>query len=42
MLTGVTTRDAVAAAPVDTRPTEVAADADELAAILDRLAARDA
>jgi phosphoglycolate/pyridoxal phosphate phosphatase family enzyme len=38
MLTGVTTRDAVAAAPQDERPTAIAADADELAAILDRLA----
>jgi 4-nitrophenyl phosphatase len=38
MLTGVTTRDAVEALPVDQRPTAVAADADELAAVLDRLA----
>jgi phosphoglycolate/pyridoxal phosphate phosphatase family enzyme len=42
MLTGVTSRDAVAAAPDDARPTAVAADAHELAAILDRLAAREA
>ena len=38
MLTGVTTRDAVEALPADQRPTAVAADADELAAVLDRLA----
>jgi 4-nitrophenyl phosphatase len=38
MLTGVTTRDAVQALSVDQRPTAVAADADELAAVLDRLA----
>jgi 4-nitrophenyl phosphatase len=39
MLTGVTTREAVEAAPPDARPTAVAADADELAVILDRLSA---
>jgi hypothetical protein len=38
MLTGVTTRGAVDAAPANRRPTAVAADAAELAAILDRLA----
>jgi hypothetical protein len=38
MLTGVTSRAAVDAAPPEARPTEVAADAAELAAILDRLA----
>jgi HAD superfamily hydrolase (TIGR01450 family) len=37
MLTGVTTREAVEAAPPDQRPTAVAADAAELGAILDRL-----
>jgi 4-nitrophenyl phosphatase len=39
MLTGVTTREAVDAAPVASRPTAVAADATELASILDRLSA---
>ena len=39
MLTGVTTRDQVAALPADQQPTALAADAVELAAILDRLAA---
>jgi 4-nitrophenyl phosphatase len=39
MLTGVTTRDAHDAAPTDVQPTAVAADAAELAAILDRFAA---
>ena len=39
MLTGVTTRAALDALPADQRPTHVAADAAELAAILDRLAA---
>jgi 4-nitrophenyl phosphatase len=38
MLTGVTTRGAVDAAPANRHPTAVAADAAELAAILDRLA----
>jgi hypothetical protein len=38
MLTGVTTRAAVDAAPPDRRPTAVAADAAELATILERLA----
>ncbi len=38
MLTGVTTQAAVDAAPPGARPTAVAADAAELAAILDRLA----
>jgi HAD superfamily hydrolase (TIGR01450 family) len=38
MLTGVTTRAMVDALPADQRPTEVAADATELAAALDRLA----
>ena len=38
MLTGVTTRAMVEAAPADARPTAVAADAAELAVILDRLA----
>jgi len=37
MLTGVTTRAAVDAAPTDARPTAVAADAGELAAVLDEL-----
>ena len=37
MLTGVTTRAELDAAPADRRPTAVAADADELAAVLDRL-----
>jgi len=40
MLTGVTKRAALDGVPVDARPTEVAADAAELAAILDRLGAR--
>ena len=39
MLTGVTTRDALAALPPDRQPTAVAADAGELAAILADLAA---
>ena len=39
MLTGVTTREQLEATPPDERPTEVAADAAELAAALDRLAA---
>jgi ribonucleotide monophosphatase NagD (HAD superfamily) len=39
MLTGVTTREAVDAAPGESRPTAVAADATELASILDRLSA---
>jgi HAD superfamily hydrolase (TIGR01450 family) len=39
MLTGVTSRAAVDALPVHERPTWIAADADELAAVLDRLAA---
>ena len=38
MLTGVTTRHQVDALPVDERPTAVAADANELAEILERLA----
>ena len=38
MLTGVTTRANVDAAPPDEGPTAVAADAGELAAILDGLA----
>lgn len=38
MLTGVTTRAAADALPPHERPTEIAADADELAAALDRLA----
>jgi len=38
MLTGVTTRAELDALPADGRPDEVAADADELAAALDRLA----
>jgi hypothetical protein len=38
MLTGVTTRVVLDATPADRRPTAVAADAAELAAILDRLA----
>ena len=37
MLTGVTTRAAVDAASPEARPTEVAADAGELAAILEKL-----
>ena len=37
MLTGVTTREAVDAAPVESRPTAIAADATELETILDRL-----
>ena len=39
MLTGVTTRDKVEALPADERPTVIAADAAELAAALDMLAA---
>lgn len=39
MLTGVTTREQVDALPPEGRPTAVAADADELAASLERLAA---
>ena len=38
MLTGVTTREQVDALPPEDRPTAVAADASELAAVLDRLA----
>ena len=38
MLTGVTSRADVEAAPADERPTAVAADAAELATILERLA----
>ena len=38
MLTGVTTREAVDAAPAEARPTEIAEDAAELGAILERLA----
>jgi hypothetical protein len=41
MLTGVTTREDVDALPGDQRPTAVAADAGELAAALDQLAASD-
>lgn len=41
MLTGVTSPEAVAAAPPNERPTAVAADAPELAAVLDSLAGRD-
>jgi phosphoglycolate/pyridoxal phosphate phosphatase family enzyme len=37
MLTGVTTREAIDATPPDQHPTAVAADASELAAVLDRL-----
>ena len=37
MLTGVTTREALDAAPVESRPTAIAADATELETILDRL-----
>ena len=37
MLTGVTTREALAEVPLEARPTEVAADAAELGAILERL-----
>jgi ribonucleotide monophosphatase NagD (HAD superfamily) len=37
MLTGVSTRQELEALPDHQRPTEVAADADELAAALDRL-----
>ena len=39
MLTGVTTRAEADAAPADRHPTAIAADAAELAAILDRRAA---
>jgi phosphoglycolate/pyridoxal phosphate phosphatase family enzyme len=39
MLTGVTTRAQIEALPADEQPTAVAADADELAAALERLAA---
>ena len=39
MLTGVTTRAEVEALPADQQPTAIAADAAELAATLDRLAA---
>jgi HAD superfamily hydrolase (TIGR01450 family) len=42
MLTGVTTRAEVAALPAQDRPTEIAADATELAAALDRLAGKPA
>jgi len=42
MLTGVTTREAVDAAPADQRPTAIAANAAELAAILDRLGGANA
>jgi 4-nitrophenyl phosphatase len=38
MLTGVATREEIDALPPDERPTAVAADADELAAVLERLA----
>jgi phosphoglycolate/pyridoxal phosphate phosphatase family enzyme len=38
MLTGVTTREQLDALPLESRPTEVATDAGELAAALDRLA----
>jgi HAD superfamily hydrolase (TIGR01450 family) len=38
MLTGVTRRESLDDVPPEARPTEVAADASELAAILDRLA----
>jgi ribonucleotide monophosphatase NagD (HAD superfamily) len=38
MLTGVTTRAEVAALPAEEQPTEIAADAAELASALDRLA----
>jgi hypothetical protein len=38
MLTGVTTRAQVDALPADKRPTAVAADAAELAAVLETLA----
>ena len=37
MLTGVTTRAAVEAVPADRRPTAIAADARELAEVLERL-----
>jgi hypothetical protein len=37
MLTGVTSRAEVEALPVDQQPTAIAADATELAAILERL-----
>ncbi len=40
MLTGVTTPDELASTPVDRRPTAIAADATELAAILEGFAAR--
>ena len=39
MLTGITTRDQVAALAASEQPTEIAADAAELAVVLDRLAA---
>jgi ribonucleotide monophosphatase NagD (HAD superfamily) len=42
MLTGVTTRAEVAALPAQDRPTEIAADAAELAGALDRLAGEPA
>jgi HAD superfamily hydrolase (TIGR01450 family) len=42
MLTGVTTRAEVAALPPQDRPTEIAADANELAGALDRLAGEPA
>jgi len=41
MLTGITTRAQVEAMPADLRPTEIAADAAELARVLDRLADAD-
>jgi hypothetical protein len=40
MLTGVSTRAQIAALAAADQPTEIAADAAELAAALDRLAAR--
>ena len=39
MLTGVSTRDQLEALPASQRPTDVAADADGLAAALERLSA---
>jgi len=39
MLTGVSTRAEVEALPADQQPTAIAADAEELAAALDRLEA---
>jgi phosphoglycolate phosphatase-like HAD superfamily hydrolase len=41
MLTGVTSREAADALPESERPTRIAADADELSAVLDELGAAE-